>query len=124
MSLTGTRIKKGDTVRVITGKDKGKEGKVMNMIAPDLNPKKQRPARLRIEGINIVIKHQRARQIQNPTPGQAPPKSGRIEMEAPIYASKVQIVCPHCAKTTRVGITTNEKGERFRTCKQCDKRLD
>jgi large subunit ribosomal protein L24 len=124
MSLTGTRIRKGDTVRVLLGKDKGKEGKVLRAIAPVENPKKKRPARLVVEGINTVIKHQRARPQQNPTASAPRPESGRIEIDAPIYASKVQLVCPNCAKLTRIGTSTTAEGERYRSCKHCDKRID
>ena len=124
MALTGTRIRKGDTVRVLIGKDKGKEGKVLRAILPVEDSKKRRPARLVIEGINTVIKHQRARQQQNPSPGSPRPESGRIEIDAPIYASKVQLVCPNCAKPTRIGMTITAEGERYRSCKHCSKKID
>ena len=124
MSQTGTRIRKGDTVRVIAGKDSGKEGKVLRAIAPDTNPKKKKPSRLLVEGINIIIKHTRPRQQQNASPTAAPHPHGRVEKEAPIYASKVQVVCPNCAKPTRIGMSVSAQGERSRTCKQCSKQLD
>jgi large subunit ribosomal protein L24 len=123
MSLTGTRIRKGDTVRILIGKDKGKEGKVTRSIGPVEKPKR-RPARLVVEGINTVIKHIRPRQQQNPAPGAPRPESGRVEIDAPIYASKVQLICPNCAKPTRIGVTTTEAGDRFRSCKQCGKKID
>jgi large subunit ribosomal protein L24 len=123
MSQSGTRIQRGDTVRVMAGKDLGKEGKVIRAIAPDPNPKKPRPARLVVEGINTVIKHQRPKPQQNVTAATRL-QSGRIEVDAPIYASKVMLVCPNCGKTTRIGVNAIESGERYRSCKQCEKRID
>ena len=124
MSQTGTRIHKGDTVRVIAGKDLGKEGKVLRAIAPDTNPKKPRPSRLLIEGINIIVKHTRPRPQQNASPTARPHEHGRVQKEAPIYASKVMVVCPSCAKATRIAVKTNDAGERFRACKACGKQID
>ena len=81
------RIKKGDRVKVISGKDKGKEGKIL----------RRDPARdtIVIEGVNMVTKHVR--------PSQKTPQAGIVKQEAPIYASKVMLVCPSCGKATRVG---------------------
>ena len=124
MSQTGSRIKRGDTVRVIAGRDKGKEGKVLTSIAPVENPKKPRPARLVVDGINTVTKHQRPRPQQNVSPSAKQQESGRIEMNAPIYASKVMLVCPNCGKATRIGISQTGEGERYRACKQCGKQID
>jgi len=124
MSHTGTRIRKGDTVRVITGKDVGKEGKVIRAISYDLNPKKPRPSRLLVEGINIIIKHQRQRPQQNANPAARPHEHGRVEKEAPIYASKVALICPSCGKPTRIAVKTAADGDRFRACKKCDKQID
>ncbi len=123
MSQTGTRIRKGDTVRVITGKDLGKEGKVLRAISPDTNPKKPRPSRLLVEGINIVIKHTRPRPQQNASPTARPHEHGRVTKEAPIYASKVMVVCPSCAKPTRIGMSVGD-GEKARVCKACGKQID
>ncbi|MDR3709995.1 MAG: 50S ribosomal protein L24 [Capsulimonadaceae bacterium] len=124
MSDIATRIRKGDTVRVITGKDLGKEGKVIRAIAADPNPKKPRPTRLLVEGINIIIKHQRQRSQQNASPASRPHEHGRIEKEAPIYASKVQLICPACGKPTRIAVKFSDAGERFRACKKCGKQVD
>lgn len=124
MSQTGTRIRRGDTVRVITGKDKGKEGKVLRAIGPIDNPKKPRPARLVVEGINQVTKHQRHQPQQNVSPSAAQQESGRIQLDAPIYASKVMLVCPNCGKPTRIGVSLADDGERYRSCKECEKRID
>jgi large subunit ribosomal protein L24 len=124
MSNTGTRIHKGDTVKVITGKDVGKEGKVIRTISSDPNPKKPRPSRLLVEGVNIIVKHQRQRPQQNANPAARPHEHGRILMEAPIYASKVALVCPSCGKTTRIAVQAAATGERFRSCKKCGKQID
>ncbi len=123
-SHTGSKIRRGDTVRVITGKDKGKEGKVLRSVAPDPDPKKPRPSRLVVEGINTVVKHQRPRPQQNVSPSAKQQESGRIEVNAPIYSSKVMLVCPNCAKPTRIQIKVSPSGERFRSCKACDKKID
>ncbi len=124
MSDMGTRLKKGDIVRVITGKDKGKEGKILGAIAPVEKKPKSRPSRLLVEGINIVIKHKRPRPQANVNPAAQREQSGRVETEAAVYASKVMLVCPHCAKPTRIGMQIDDKCRRFRACKQCDKQID
>jgi large subunit ribosomal protein L24 len=124
MSDTGTRIRRGDTVRVTAGKDKGKEGKVIRSFAPVEKSKKKKPSRLLVEGINIIIKHKRAQPQANISPAAQREQSGRIEMEAPIYTSKVAVVCPNCGKATRIGVLTNEAGDRFRACKECGKSID
>ena len=83
-----TKIKKGDTVKVIAGKDKGKEGKVLSVSE----------GKVKVEGINTVTKHSKA--------SQSNPKGGIIHQEAPIDASNVMYV--HKGKATRIGFTTVE----------------
>ncbi len=100
------RIKKGDTVEVIAGKDKGTRGAVLRVI-----PKKDRVV---IERVNIVKKHQRPVQAGR---GQVQP--GIIEFEAPINLSNVMLVCPQCEARTRVGYRTNEDGRKVRVCRKC-----
>lgn len=90
------RIKKGDLVEVISGKDKGKRGKVLRVI-----PKENKVI---VENVNMVKRHQR------PIPQLR--EGGIIEREAPIYASKVMVVCPACDKRTRVGYRFTEDGKR------------
>lgn len=82
------KIKKGDNVKVITGKDKGKEGKVVAVV----------DGKVLIEGVNMITKHAKA--------NQANPKGGIVHQEAPIDASNVMYV--HKGKTTRIGFTTVE----------------
>jgi len=102
------KIKKGDLVEVISGKDRGKRGKVLRVI-----PKENKVI---VEGVNIVKRHQR------PVPQLR--EGGIIEREAPIYACKVMVVCPSCDKRTRVGYKFVEDGKKVRYCKKCGEILD
>ena len=96
------KIKKDDKVVVLSGKDKGKEGKILSA-----DPKAMKVI---VEGVNVATKHQKPRQQ-----GQ---EGGIIKVETPIYVSKVQLVCPKCGKATRVGhkIVGDKK---VRVCKKC-----
>lgn len=105
------RIKRGDTVRVIAGKDKGAEGEVLRV-----HPKEQRVV---VERVNIVVKHQRPVQAGR---GQIQP--GRIEFEAPFSWSNVMLVCPQCKAPTRVGFRTTEDGDKVRVCRKCEQDID
>ena len=100
-------VKKGDTVLVIAGKDKGKTGKVSVV-----NPEQKRVV---VEGVNIVTKHKKARTAQD--------KGGLIKQEASIDASNVQVVCPSCNKATRVAKKI-VAGKKVRVCKHCGASLD
>ena len=95
-------IKKGDTVVVLSGKDKGKQGKVQVVVPAD--------RKVVVEGINIVTCHTKPRR-QGET-------GGIVKREAAIYASKVQVVCPKCNKATRVAYKI-EDGKKRRVCKHC-----
>ena len=99
-------IRKDDKVVVISGKDKGKEGKVL--IA---NPK---AGKLVVEGVNVATKHQKPRKQGE--------EGGIIKVETPIYAAKVQLVCPKCGKATRVGHKIAD-GKKVRVCKKCGANL-
>jgi large subunit ribosomal protein L24 len=105
------RIKKGDTVHVIAGKDKGVTGEVLRVI-PKTN-------RVVIERVNIVKKHQSPVQA-----GRQQVQPGRIEFEAPIHLSNVMLVCPECGEPTRVGHRKNEDGEKVRVCRKCEADID
>ena len=96
------KIKKDDKVVVLSGKDKGKQGKVL--IA---DPK---GAKVTVEGVNVATKHQKPRKQGE--------EGGIIKVETPIYVSKVQLVCPKCGKATRVGFKV-ENGTKTRVCKKC-----
>ena len=102
------RIRKNDQVRVISGKDKGKEGKIKRHI----------PAKgmVVVEGVNMVSRHVR--------PSQKTPQSGIIKQEAPIYAAKVMLVCPQCGAATRVGSSFLESGKKVRVCRKCNEIID
>ena len=95
-------IKKDDKVVVLSGKDKGKQGKVLTA-----DPK---AAKVTVEGVNVATKHQKPRKQGD--------EGGIIKVATPIYASKVQLVCPKCGKATRVGHKI-ENGKKTRVCKKC-----
>ncbi|WHH61686.1 50S ribosomal protein L24 [Petroclostridium sp. X23] len=96
-------VKKDDTVLVLSGKDKGKKGKVLTVY-----PKE---GKVIVEGVNMVTKHTKPRKQ-----GQT---GGIVHQEAPIYAAKVMHVCNKCAKTTRVARKILENGDKVRYCKHC-----
>ncbi|HDG61867.1 MAG TPA: 50S ribosomal protein L24 [Thermotoga sp.] len=102
------KIKRGDLVEVISGKDKGKRGKVLRVIP--------RERKVIVEGVNMVKRHQR------PIPQLR--EGGIIEREAPIYISKVMVVCPNCDRRTRVGFKVLENGDKVRYCKKCGEIID
>ena len=101
-------IKSGDKVKVISGKDKGKEGKVLTVSAQKRT--------VIVEGINMATKHTKPRRA-----GEA---GGIVKQEAPIYACKVMNICPKCGKTTRIGYKLLENGGKARVCKHCKEILD
>ena len=95
-------VKTGDKVIIISGKDKGKEGKVL-----EVSPKE---GKIIIEGCNMVTKHVKPRAM-----GQ---QGGIVKAEGAMYASKVMPVCPKCGKATRVGHAVKD-GKKVRVCKKC-----
>ena len=117
------KVKKGDIVHILRGKDAGKEGRVLEAL-----PKQ---GRVVVENINVVKRHRRPRPIQNTmglggggmTPG------GIIELPAPLPVSNVMVVCPTCGKPTRVATiekTVKDRVVRVRVCKQpgCGEEID
>ncbi len=96
------KIKKGDKVKIITGKDKGREGIVEKVY------KKQE--KITIPGINIYKKHIKKNEKM--------PQGGVVELPRPIKTNKVQLICPKCGKITRVGYET-KGGKKSRICKKC-----
>lgn len=106
------KIKKGDKVTILAGKDKGKTGKVLQIF-----PAKNRAS---IEGLNLLVKHMR--------PQRQGEKGQRIEFPAPIELSNVALICPKCGKPARVGymIQKNAEGKekKFRECKKCKQVID
>ena len=99
-------VKKGDTVVVLSGKDRGKQGKVLGTVPAD--------GKVVVEGINMVTCHVKPRK-QGET-------GGIVKREAAIAACKVQVVCPKCSKATRVAHKI-ENGKKTRVCKHCGAEL-
>jgi len=104
------KIRKGDQVEVISGRDKGERGEVIRVL-----PKK---AQIVVQGVNIRKKHQRQVQTQGRTIN-----PGILEYEGPIHISNVMLVCPKCDEPTRVAIR-REDGEPIRVCKRCGEEMD
>jgi len=102
------RIKKGDTVLILSGKDKDKKGRILVVM-----PKKEKVI---VEGVNIIKKHQK--------PSRKYPQGGIIEKEHPIHISKVLLICPKCDKPTRIGARFLEDGRKVRICKKCGEVID
>ena len=105
--MNKVHVKTGDSVVVLSGKDKGKKGKVLAV-----SPKE---GKVIVEKINIVSKHIKPRRMGEP--------GGIIKAEGAMYASKVQIVCPRCKKPTRVGHKLYEDGTKSRICVKCGEAL-
>lgn len=109
----GMKIKKGDEVIVLAGKDKGATGKVIHTF-----PKE---GTVIVDGVNIVTRHQRPRRTTRATPQT---QTGRIQKPAPLAVGKVMLICPRCGKPTRVGHTIAEGNKRVRACKKCGEIID
>jgi large subunit ribosomal protein L24 len=107
MEKTKLNIKKGDEVKVLSGKDKGKTGKILEVIPS--------ARRVVVEGLNIRVRFSRPKRRNE--------KGQRMELPAPMDVSKLMLVCPHCSKPTRVGRSVSEKGN-FRMCRKCGKTLN
>ncbi|HEY3970096.1 MAG TPA: 50S ribosomal protein L24 [Solirubrobacteraceae bacterium] len=107
------KIRSGDQVHVISGKDRGKTGRVLRV---DLAHE-----RVYVEGLNMVKRHMRPQQVADTQRGQT--VGGVIEREGPIHVSNVMLLDPKDNKPTRVGIE-REDGKRFRIAKRTGKRLD
>ena len=108
MAVVKLHVKKDDTVMILAGKDKGKTGKVLQVL-----PEKQR---VLVESLNIIKRHTRPTQTNN--------EGGIIEKEAPIALSNVQLVCASCSKPARTGQRVLEDGSKVRFCKKCNEIVD
>lgn len=106
--MNSMNIKKGDKVKVLSGKDKGKEAVVLRSL-----PQKQHVV---AEKVNVVKKALR--------PTQQNPQGGISSVEAPIHVSNVMLVCPSCKQPTRVSKRVNDEGKKVRVCKKCGKDID
>ena len=109
MAQLQTPIRKNDNVLVITGKDRGKRGRVLKLL----------PARNRVivEGINFINRHTK------PNPGRNI-QGGIVKREASLHASNVQLLCPECSAPTRVGHRVLEDGRKVRICRKCQGVVD
>ena len=108
MEIMKTKIKKDDKVKVLTGKDKGKIGKVLKVI--------KKTNRVVIENINVAKVNQK--------PTQANPQGGIVEKNMPVHVSNLMIMCNSCVKPTRILMKLLEDGRRVRICKQCNQQID
>jgi len=105
----GLGIRKNDTVKVISGKERGKTGRVLSVL-----PSKQRVI---VEKLNIVKRHMK--------PSRKYAQGGIIEKEAPIHISNVMLLCPKCSKPTRIGnFIPADGGKKLRLCKKCGEVID
>jgi large subunit ribosomal protein L24 len=102
------RLKTNDLVEVITGKERGKTGKILRVI-PEKN-------QVVIEKVNMIKRHTRP----SPQTGQG----GIVEKEAPVNVSKVKLICPKCATGTRFHMTTTGEGKKARVCLKCKELID
>jgi large subunit ribosomal protein L24 len=102
-----TQLRRGDTVRVIAGRDKGKTGKILAVAG----------GRVTVERVNIIKRHTRANPSKNV-------RGGILEKEASLHVSNVSIVCPGCGKHTRIGRNVQADGTRTRICRRCGTNLD
>jgi len=109
MSRLRTPVRKNDSVAVMTGRDRGKRGRVLKVF-PGRN-------RVVVEGVNFIKRHTR------PNP-RANVKGGIVEREASVHASNVQIVCPECGAPTRIGRRLLGDGRKVRICRKCDGAVD
>lgn len=101
-------VKKGDTVLVLSGKDKGKRGKVLRALP--------REGRVVVEGVHVVKKHVK--------PNRKVMQGGIIAQEAPLHAAKVMLVCPKCNTPTRIARRRLADGKSVRACRRCGEIVD
>jgi large subunit ribosomal protein L24 len=109
MPLLASPVKKNDNVIVITGRDRGKKGRVLRVVSSK--------NRIVVEGVNFIKKHTKPNPQRNV-------KGGIVEREAALHASNVQIVCPECGRPTRVGHRRLDDGSAVRFCRKCQGVLD
>lgn len=101
--MAGMKIRKGDRVHVLTGKDRGKEGVVMRAIPED--------RKVIVDGVNVAKKHQ--------APTRTTQQGGIIDKDMPLPVANVALVCPSCGKPTRVGYKIDNSGQKVRICRKC-----
>src|ERR687892_1987971 len=103
-------VRRGDTVLVLAGKDRGKRGTVERV------EKTKRGFGVVIPGINMAKRHQRARSRTQ--------TAGIIDLPVPLHVSNVQVVCPRCNKPTRVAVQIRDDGSKVRACKNCGEQIE
>ena len=108
MSIVKLHIKKNDMVKIISGKEQGKTGKVLRVL-----PEK---GRVVVESLNVIKRHTR--------PNQLYPEGGILEKEAPLSISNVMLICGSCNQPTRTGVRLLEDGSKTRYCKKCNESVD
>ena len=101
--MAGMKIRKGDLVQVLQGKDRGKQGEVVFAFPAE--------GKVIVDGVNVAKRHQK--------PTQATQQGGIIDKEMPLPASRVALVCPSCGKATRVGHRFEADGTKVRVCRKC-----
>lgn len=109
MPLLASPVRKNDNVVVITGRDRGKKGRVLRVVSSK--------NRVVVEGVNFIKKHTKPNPQRNV-------QGGIVEREAALHASNVQIVCPECGRPTRVGHRRLDDGSAVRFCRKCQGVLD
>ena len=109
MATVATPLRKNDNVLIITGKDRGKKGRVLSVV-PGKN-------RVIVEGVNMIKRHTRPNPQRNI-------KGGIVEREAALHASNVQLICPECSKVTRIGHRVLGDGRKVRICRKCEGVVD
>jgi large subunit ribosomal protein L24 len=109
--MPGLNIRKDDLVRVLSGKDRGKEGRVVRVLPRD--------GRVMVDGVALAKRHVRT-QGRRSTSGSQLQQGGIVDAEMFIDVSNVQIVCPSCGKPTRIGHRTGPDGKKVRVCRKCD----
>ena len=102
------RIKKGDLVQIISGREKGKTGKVLSVV-----PGKQQ---IFVEKLNFITRHTR--------PNQKNRQGGIVEKESPLHISNVMLVCSNCGKAARAGVRQLEDGNKLRICRRCEEAIE
>ena len=101
------KVKQNDTVLVITGKDRGKVGKVLKVY--------ESKKAVSVDKVNIATKHVKKTATR---------AGGMIKFEKPVHVSNVKVVCPHCNKAIRVGYSVPAEGKKVRICKKCEASID